>query len=125
MKRYIKSDINSYSYTGPGFADDRITLATSEYAIGKDYGYIELVKDSYTCYVSSESYYTDQENYYYKEYPMSDIKSAIADFNRLIDALGGDSHTSIEEVDEVLAEYNKSIADYLPGGFYDNLRNNK
>lgn len=127
MKRYIKSDINSYSYTGPGFADDSIVLA--HYTKGKNNHYddwveVSLIQDGFTCYVEVEDVY--DEHTYFMSYRMSDIESALADFNEKVKALGGWRTITMGDLDTHLSEgYNKSIYDYLPGGFYDNLRNNK
>lgn len=127
MKRYIKSDINSYSYTGSGFADDSIVLA--HYTKGKNNHYddwveVSLIQDGFTCYVEVEDVY--DEHTYFMSYRMSDIESALADFNEKVKALGGWRTVTMDDLDTHLSEgYNKSIYDYLPGGFYDNLRNNK
>lgn len=128
MKRYIKSDINSYSYTGSGFADDSIVLA--HYTKGKNNHYddeyveVSLIQDGFTCYVEVEDVYG--EHTYFMSYRMADIESALADFNEQVKALGGWRTVTMDDLDMHLSEgYNKSIYDYLPGGFYDNLRNSK
>jgi len=128
MKKYIKSDINSYSYTGSGFADDSIVLA--HYTKGDSNHYddwveVSLIQDGFTCYVEVEDFY-DDERTYYKAYCMSDIESALADFNEKAKALGCWKTTTLADLDMHLSEgYGKSIYDYLPGGYYDNLRKNK
>jgi len=126
MRKYVKSDINSYSYTGSGFADDSIVLA--HYTKGTnnrsdDYLEVSLIQDGFTCYVEVEDFY--DEHTYYKEYRMSDIESALDDFNQHVKDLGGWETITMADLDRHLSEgYGKSIYDYLPGGFYDNLRKN-
>ncbi len=101
MKRYIKSDINSYSYTGAGFGDDRITLAN----YSGDDGYVELVKDGKICYVTAATFGLASDYDFYCEYPMSDIDTAISDFNSHVVKLGGSRKITREFIDRVLEEY--------------------
>lgn len=124
MKRYIKSDINSYSYTGSGFANDEIVLA--ETFSGKPWDDLEwvevrLIKDAFICYVLVENEMADA--IYQQSYSMNDLEYALADFNAKAREYGcKKTDTTIEDINKVLAKYNKSVADYLPGGFYDNLK---
>lgn len=118
MKRYIKSDINSYSYTGAGFGDDRITLAN----YSGDDGYVELVKDGKICYVTAATFGLASDYDFYCEYPMSDIDTAIRDFNSHVVKLGGSRKVTRNFIDQVLKEYGTSLSDYAPGGYYDSLK---
>ena len=125
MKRYIRADVNSYSYTGEGFADDSIVLAHATKGKASNYDdwcEVTLVKDGFTCYVNVEDFYGN--NTYSKSYPMRDIDSAISDFNAQVRKCGLRGQTSFEKIDFHLNEgYGKSLKDYLLGGFYDQLRN--
>ena len=109
MKRYIKSDVNSYSYTGGGFADDRITLA--HYT--DDNGYVELVKDLSTCYVTAQGFGYRNSYDYYCEYPMADIDGAIEDFNRCVQHFGGKRRLRRSAVEFELSKYGKSLDEYI------------
>ena len=104
---YIKTDVNSYSYVGDGFADDSITLAH----FTGDNGYGELVKDLSTCYVTSQSFLGDYD--FYREYPMSEIDTAIKDFNKEVKRFGGTSILTRRFVEQVLQEYGMSLSDYV------------
>lgn len=104
---YIKTDVNSYSYVGDGFADDSITLAH----FTGDNGYGELVKDLYTCYVTSQSFLGDYD--FYREYPMSEIDTAIKDFNKEVKRFGGTSILTRRFVEQVLQEYGYSLDEYV------------
>jgi len=103
----IKADVNSYSYTGDGFADDTIILA--EYS--DDDGYVELGKDLSTCYVTSQSFIGDHD--FYREYPMSDIDTAIRDFNQEIKYFGGQRVLRRSAVEFELNKYGESLNDYV------------
>jgi len=119
VKINLNEDINSYSYTGPGFADDRIDLAS----FSNDDGYVELVNDGFDCYVTSQSFLGDYD--FYREYKMSNIDAAIKDFNTEVKHFGDTRSLTRRFIDQVLSEYGKSLSDYEPGGFYDNLRKGK
>lgn len=116
MITILNEDINSYSYTGPDFADDSIVLA--HYDRGTDE--VTLTKDGFYCGITT---YEDFDATYWKVYKMSEIDKAIEDFNDQVKKLGGRIQPiTRKKVDSVLSEYGKSIDDYLPGGFYDQLR---
>lgn len=124
MKKYIKTDINSYSHTSGGFGDERIVLArynakaSNEYSEGDT---VTLVKDGFNCYVEIEDPRGDLV--YNEFYLMKDIKSAIADFNEQARAKGNWRTLTLNDVKFHLSEgYGISLDDYLPGGFYDEIR---
>lgn len=124
MKRYIKSDVNSYTQYRD--TSDEIVLAHYEYQDG----YVTLSRDSFNLIVESGVYGTTPVNGdFYNEYSLKDpahakssIDSAIFDFNECIKNLGGKRRLTRRFIDQVLSEYGESLADYEPGGFYDELR---
>ena len=124
MKRYIKSDVNSYTQYRD--TSDEIVLANYE----DQNGYVTLSEDSFTLIVESGVYETTSVNSdFYNEYSLKDpanvkssIDSAIYDFNECIKNLGGKRRLTRRFIDQVLSEYGKSLADFEPGGFYDKLR---
>lgn len=118
MITILNEDINSYSYTGPGFADDRITIA--EFS-GED-GYGEFVKDGKTLYVNSAAYSIDSDYDFYREYSFKELDQAIRDFNHEADRFGDPFNLTYEDVKNILKQKNINVDDYLPGGFYDQLR---
>lgn len=120
MKIKLNEDINSYSYTGPGFANDNITLF--EFS-GED-GYGELSKDGEKLFVYATSY-TDDSYDFYSSYDFTEIDQAVVDFNREADRYGEPMDITYEDVENVLKEKHIYIDDYLSGGFYDRLKNSK
>ena len=123
MKRYIKSDVNSYTQYRD--TSDEIVLANYE----DQNGYVTLSEDSFTLIVESGVYGTTSDNDdFYAEYSLKDpanakssIDSAIHDFNECIKNFGGKRRLTRRFIDQVLSEYGTSLADYEPGGFYDKL----
>ena len=101
MKINLNEDINSYSYTGPGFADDRINLGNYT---GDD-GYVELVKDGKTLYVTSAYFSVDSDYDFYREYSTSELDTAIRDFNTEVKRFGGVSKLRRIDVEMVLDNY--------------------
>ena len=119
MKRYIKSDVNSYTQYRD--TSDAITLA--EYETDENgYGSVTLEYESFTVYLSYYKSYDYSGDEFYKDYPILEIDSAISDFNKYERKLGGSGNLTRRDVDEVMLEYGKSLADFEPGGFYDELR---
>ena len=124
MKRYIKSDVNSYTQYRD--TSDEIVLAHYE----DQNGYVKLSEDTFTLIVASYVYGPTSDNdEFYTEYSLKDpanakssIDSAIDDFNGCIKNLGGKWKLTRRFIDQVLSEYGTSLADYEPGGFYDKLR---
>lgn len=124
MKRYIKSDINSYTQYRDN--SDEIVLANYE----DQNGYVTLSEDSFTLIVDSGVYGSTSDNAdFYAEYSLKDpenakssIDSAIHDFNECIKKLGGKWRLTRRFIDQVLSEYGTSLADYELGGFYDKCR---
>lgn len=119
MKRLIiRADINTYSYTGSAFWDDEITLAYYTTKAGDIE--ITLQKDGFSCYVEVIDNY---DVVYHKTYKMRDIERALDDFNLQVRLF---CHTRWEcrlsDIEMVLNEYDASIDDYMPGGFYDTIR---
>lgn len=119
MKRLIiRADINNYSYTGSDFWDDEITLA---YYTTKE-GDIEITlqKDGFTCYVEVIDNY---DVVYHKTYKMRDIKTALDDFNLQLKLFGNTKREyRLSDIEISLNEYDSSIDDYMPGGWYDTIR---
>lgn len=140
MKRYIRSDSKifppvdvslgdvNYHLTNKGTSNDSVCLAVREVTTGesgrKEPCYVTLDKAWDRCAVSSVSSWGTDKHFYYKEYPMSDIDLAIADFNRIIDKYDGGYYTDVAEVEGVLNRFHTSLANYISAEDYDNLFNN-
>lgn len=116
MKKYIRSDINSYSYTGSSFYDETEPLA--HYLVKSKYGDMEdidinLVNWYKDCYISVTDWLG--ESLYYKKYKMSDIDSAISDFNSQISKYDPDSKRRLSRrfIEQNLNLYGRSLDDYM------------
>ena len=102
MKRYIKSsDINNYSYTGPGFVDEADTVFrwdSDDYATN----FVALVYDSRTWYVDymRNAFSSDKEKLDSWAYELKNIDQAIAKVNACLESAGADEHLTYADVDQ-------------------------
>ena len=118
MKRYIKSDVNSYTQ----YRDTSDEIIIAEYESNR--GYVVLYYDSFHLFISSDIYGNSDDELFSGEYgyDISEINIAIDTYNSYVEDLGGTDFITTNDVDKVLSEYGKSLADFKPGGFYDKLR---
>lgn len=100
MKRYIKSDINSYSYTSSGFADDSDTVYRWD-ADDEGSTYVALVLDGRTWYVDyMRDEFSTRENLDYWTYKLADVDQAIAKVNECLKLAGADEYLDRSDVDQ-------------------------
>jgi hypothetical protein len=100
MKRYIKSDINSYSYTGSGFADDSETVFRWD-ADDEGSTFVTLVLDGRTWYVDyMRDAFSTRENLDYWTYKLADVDQAIAKVNECLELAGADEYIDKSDLDQ-------------------------
>lgn len=102
MKRYIKSnDINDYSYTGSGFADDSQTVYRWD---ADEYGetFVALCEDSLTWYVDyiRDQFSSEKEKIDCWTFKLADIDKAIAKVNECLEFEGADERLDVSDIDQ-------------------------
>ena len=117
MITILNEDVNSYSYTGPGFADDAKTI----YAWNNDDedvpGYfddtIDFVWDGLTLYVERINYLDDSETEYHT-FKLREYDKAIDELNRLLDKVGSDEVFTKDDLQQYLSWYDfNSVEEWL------------
>lgn len=115
MITILNEDVNSYSYTGPGFADDARTIYS--WNNDDDIGYfddsINFVWDGLTLYVERINDLDDSKTEYHT-FKLREYDKAIVELNRLLDEVGSDEVFTKDDLQQYLSRYDfNSVEEWL------------
>lgn len=116
MITILNEDVNSYSYTGPGFADDAKTIYFWNND-DDDPGYfddsINFVWDGLTLYVERINDLDDSKTEYHT-FKLREYDKAIEELNRLLDKVGSDEVFTKDDLQQYLSRYDfDSVEEWL------------